>query len=172
MPLDFSAPRTPIYARDPASQPVLLNGALEGHVLVKNINQTLPLNKPKLVSVFGYDAYAPAAVDPGEANGLYEYGYESQYAFEAFASTGPSPAIAINGTMISGGEVSSLIFTHTFTDIGTLLQVVVVLMHLHTYQHRLTRYKSKYIKMDQVYIGTLPHSVQQSIAQLTYVLYL
>ena len=105
MPLDFSAPRTPIYARDPASQPILLQGALEGHVLVKNVNKTLPLNKPKLVSIFGYDAPAPAAVDPGLAFGLYAFGYEPQLEYEGFVSTGPPPAIAPNGTMISGGEI-------------------------------------------------------------------
>jgi beta-glucosidase len=120
MPIDFSAPRTPIYARDPASQPFLLNGAMEGHVLVKNVNKTLPLSQPKLISIFGYDAFAPATVDPGLAIGLYADGYEPQLAFEAFISSGPAPPTALNGTMISGGEnhLPSLIFPiDRFTNI-------------------------------------------------------
>ncbi|CZS89983.1 related to Probable beta-glucosidase M [Rhynchosporium graminicola] len=45
----------------PSSKQVLLNSAVEGHVLVKNTNGSLelPLQKPELVSVFGYDAVSP-----------------------------------------------------------------------------------------------------------------
>jgi len=106
MPIDFTTPHTPIYARDPASKPILLQGALEGHVLVKNTNQALPLKKPKLLSVFGYDAVAPPGMDvstPTEFFGTFTYGYEPQLDITAFISTGPFPQIAANGTMISGG---------------------------------------------------------------------
>ncbi|CZT42953.1 related to Probable beta-glucosidase M [Rhynchosporium secalis] len=45
----------------PSSKQVLLNSAIEGHVLVKNTNgaRGLPLQDPGLVSVFGYDAVSP-----------------------------------------------------------------------------------------------------------------
>lgn len=46
-----------VDAIDPASKPVILQGAVEGHVLVKN-EDSLPLNKPRHLSVFGYDAVA------------------------------------------------------------------------------------------------------------------
>ncbi|KAL2063096.1 hypothetical protein VTL71DRAFT_6168 [Oculimacula yallundae] len=48
-------------AKVPAGKQVLFDAAVEGHVLVKNTNGTLglPLQKPQLVSVFGYDAAGP-----------------------------------------------------------------------------------------------------------------
>jgi beta-glucosidase len=110
MPLDYTAPHTPIYARDPASQPILLDGAIEGHVLVKNVNKTLPLKSPKLLSIFGYDAVAPPALDIGSPSNplsVFAFGYEPELTdYVPFVSTGPSPAIAPNGTLISGGKLS------------------------------------------------------------------
>lgn len=58
MPADFSVAYTPVNARDPASKPILLQGALEAHVLVKN-SGILPLKQPKMLSIFGYDAISP-----------------------------------------------------------------------------------------------------------------
>jgi beta-glucosidase len=108
MPLNYYDPHVTIDARNPASKPVLINGAKEGHVLVKNINNALPLNKPKLISVFGYDAVSPPANDvPTAAQyfGAWTLGAESLYDFAPFFSTGPAPQIALNGTIISGGEL-------------------------------------------------------------------
>ncbi|PVH75143.1 glycoside hydrolase family 3 protein [Cadophora sp. DSE1049] len=47
-----------VDAKVPSAKQVLLDSAIEGHVLVKNTNGSLglPLQKPQLVSVFGYDA--------------------------------------------------------------------------------------------------------------------
>jgi beta-glucosidase len=109
MPLDYTAPHTPIYARDPASKPILLDGALEGHVLVKNEN-ALPLKSPKLLSIFGYDAVAPPDMDiasPSDLLDPFTYGFEPILGFNAFFSSSTPPAIAINGTMISGGKAVS-----------------------------------------------------------------
>ena len=108
MPLDYTAPHTPVYARDPASKPILLQGAIEGHVLVKNINNALPLKKPKLLSVFGYDAAAPPGMDvPSPASFDYTWvlGTEPELSVLPFFSTAAPPQIACNGTMISGGEI-------------------------------------------------------------------
>ena len=110
MPLDYTAPHTPIYARDPASKTVLLDGAIEGHVLVKNINGSLPLKAPKLLSIFGYDAVAPPGMNilgPTSFLAPYTLGYESQLNYNGFINVGPSPAFAPNGTLISGGKFSS-----------------------------------------------------------------
>jgi beta-glucosidase len=105
MPANYYTPHKPVYARDPSSQPILLQGAIEGQVLVKNVNNALPLSKPKMISIFGYDAPAPPAMDIGGPNaflgGGYGSGYESQLDFEAFFQA-PSQ-IAPNGTMVSGG---------------------------------------------------------------------
>lgn len=57
-PADLNAPHEIVDVRDPASKNVLLQGAIESHVLVKNTHQVLPLQKPKLISVFGYDSIA------------------------------------------------------------------------------------------------------------------
>lgn len=80
MPVDLTAPHEIIDARDPASKSVLLNSALEGHVLVKNVNKALPLSKPKLLSVFGYDAAAPPTLNPsiGGFTDKFSFGYEAQ----------------------------------------------------------------------------------------------
>jgi beta-glucosidase len=105
MPLDYTAPHTPIYARDPSSKSVLLNGALEGHVLVKNVNKVLPLKKPKLLSIFGYDAVAPPEMDissPSDPLSPFTFGYEPELDAIAFVSSS-FPQIAQNGTMVSGG---------------------------------------------------------------------
>ncbi len=48
-----------IEAKNPASKPVLFDGAVEGHVLVKNVDGILPLKSPRLLSLYGYDAKTP-----------------------------------------------------------------------------------------------------------------
>lgn len=105
MPFSFDVPHTPVNARDPASKPILLQGAIEGHVLVKNINKTLPLKKPQLLSIFGYDAIAPSQMnvpDTGEFLGPWVFGWDSQPVGNSWVD--PLPLIAINGTLISGGK--------------------------------------------------------------------
>ena len=68
MPSIFYTPHPPVYARDPSSKQFLIDGALEGHVLVKNVNNALPLKKPKLLSVYGYDAPSPLEMNVGGLN--------------------------------------------------------------------------------------------------------
>ncbi|KAF2176435.1 glycoside hydrolase family 3 protein [Zopfia rhizophila CBS 207.26] len=113
MPIDFTVPHKPIYAKDPASKPILLNGAIEGHVLVKNANKSLPLSKPKMISIFGYDAPAPQVMDvPANtlqavaANG-WIYGTESvnitNFNNVLYGNYSQIPGIAPLGTLITGG---------------------------------------------------------------------
>ncbi|KAF4301013.1 putative beta-glucosidase 1 protein [Botryosphaeria dothidea] len=61
-----------------------------GHVLVKNVNNTLPLKNPKFVAVYGYGAEVKAA--PWENVARYGGGYEVNYGWNTF-----------NGTLITGG---------------------------------------------------------------------
>ena len=56
MPTDVNSPHQRVIGKSADSKEALLQGAIEGHVLVKNTNAALPLKAPKLVSVFGYDA--------------------------------------------------------------------------------------------------------------------
>nr|ATQ35959.1 beta-glucosidase [Talaromyces piceae] len=56
MPKDSSAPHQIVNARTSSENDILWKAAVEGHVLVKNVNHTLPLKTPRLLSIFGYDA--------------------------------------------------------------------------------------------------------------------
>ncbi|KAL5362002.1 putative beta-glucosidase M [Aspergillus floccosus] len=59
MPADVNEPHQAVIGRSPDSRSTLLQSAIEGHVLVKNTKQALPLQSPRLLSIFGYDAKAP-----------------------------------------------------------------------------------------------------------------
>ena len=65
MPADPLRPHTLVDARVEEASPVLMQSAIEGHVLVKNTNHALPLKKPKVLSLFGYDAIVPETNTPG-----------------------------------------------------------------------------------------------------------
>ncbi|OBT72903.1 hypothetical protein VF21_07796 [Pseudogymnoascus sp. 05NY08] len=107
LPLLYNVSHKAVNARDPASKPILLQGAIEGHVLVKNVNKTLPFKKPKLLSLFGYDAVAPPRVNLVDANFNYKFGFLSNSDFfwrDAFAPPFTNPGqIGPNGTLIVGG---------------------------------------------------------------------
>ncbi|KAK3676815.1 hypothetical protein LTR78_003019 [Recurvomyces mirabilis] len=118
LPASLNAPHTFIDARDPASEPTNLQGAIEGHVLVKNVANTLPLSKPKLLSLFGYDAVASTRNTPNSGTkwgfGLdntqvYSDGtvFNDTFLFATFLSSEPAgtsgPSIALNGTVLTGG---------------------------------------------------------------------
>ncbi|KAI1141252.1 glycoside hydrolase family 3 protein [Hypoxylon sp. FL0543] len=101
MPYDLSAPHQRVIAKSPSNKGVLLQGAVESHVLVKNVNNALPLKSPKLISLFGYsaksfDQYTPWA---GGWNG----GQESLAPSDLTPAGGDATQIAANGTLISGG---------------------------------------------------------------------
>ncbi|KAK4145633.1 putative beta-glucosidase M [Dichotomopilus funicola] len=61
-----------------------------GTVLVKNVNRTLPLKKPKFLCVFGYDATVKA--DPWTNRDRYSGGYDENFGWNTF-----------NGTLITAG---------------------------------------------------------------------
>ncbi|KAK3081818.1 hypothetical protein LTS18_001826 [Coniosporium uncinatum] len=61
-----------------------------GHVLLKNVNGTLPLKKPSFLSIYGYDADVKA--NPWVNPSRYGGGYEVNFNWTTF-----------NGTLITGG---------------------------------------------------------------------
>lgn len=63
MPHDVNADHQRIIATYPAERETLLQSAIEGHVLVKNTKRALPLQSPRLLSVFGYDAKGPQSLE-------------------------------------------------------------------------------------------------------------
>ncbi|KAI0871727.1 glycoside hydrolase superfamily [Hypoxylon argillaceum] len=93
MPSDLSAPHQKVIASSPKNKDVLLQGAIEGHVLLKNTNAALPLKDPKLISLFGYSAKAFSAYTPGASG--WNVGYSPL--------TSSQLPIAAGGTMITGG---------------------------------------------------------------------
>lgn len=122
---NLTEPHEPVDARDARSKPVLLEGAISGHVLVKNDNHALPFTKPlRMVSVYGYDAAVPATKN---TDVLFQLGYYSskemgqavlgkEYHFDQAAR---------GGTIISGGRAGSNAPAYisdvrsTFTSEGT-----------------------------------------------------
>ncbi|KAI1338866.1 glycoside hydrolase family 3 protein [Xylariaceae sp. FL0016] len=103
MPGSLTQPHQTVIGKSPSNKDTLLQGAVEGHVLVKNTNNALPLKSPKLISLFGYsakafDGYTP---DDGVWNSGYEPLAESDFVQEGYNVV--YKQIASNGTMISGG---------------------------------------------------------------------
>ncbi|KAM0510251.1 hypothetical protein ACHAPB_000599 [Verticillium nonalfalfae] len=110
MPKDMREPHRIVDARNSSSRQVLLDGAVEGHVLVKNVNRTLPLREPRLLSVFGYSARA-ADEQTGQGGGFPDsltFGAQpiSWQEVEAGFTMNEDfdwSNIGFNGTLISGG---------------------------------------------------------------------
>ena len=112
MPSNPSEPHTIVNALEPGAKPVLFNGAVEGHVLVKNVNGTLPLKSPQLISVFDYDAKTPDQYMPNGQSLIFnpwEIGFEPALLLIAdlYSSTtlnAPyTSQVALNGTLPVGG---------------------------------------------------------------------
>lgn len=104
---NLTLPHRVVDARSKCSRPVLFEGAVEGHVLVKNENRTLPLRSEnmKMVSLFGYAAAAPRVGSPEEA---WRYGAQATDLTIVRAGFGgpnnfTAPEIAINGSIIGAG---------------------------------------------------------------------
>lgn len=68
IPLSLTAPHEFVNARDPASDSIILQGAIEGHVLVKNVNNALPLSKPKVLSLLDMMALLRRKMTPTEVS--------------------------------------------------------------------------------------------------------
>jgi beta-glucosidase len=98
MPSDLSKSHKIVDARNASDRPVLYNGAVEGHVLLKNERNALPLRTPKLLSIFGFSARAPDQNNPGGSYSAWTVGGESTSLEEVI-----NAGVALNGTIVSGG---------------------------------------------------------------------
>lgn len=109
LPRSLTEPHTIVDARNASFKQTLLDGAIEGHVLVKNTNNALPFNRPRLLSVFGYSATQPGQYNVEPPGGsIWTYGAESTDPLVVMMGflgnlTYPYPQIAINGTLFCGG---------------------------------------------------------------------
>jgi beta-glucosidase len=105
-------------ARQAESEATLFQSAVEGHMLVKNTNNALPLNKPKVLSLFGYDA--PGGINTSATDSqLYQQGKLNTQAFtngkpytdlddliysaQVLPAGFSGPEVALNGTLYTGG---------------------------------------------------------------------
>lgn len=119
MPASVLDPHELVDARDPDSKSTILQGAIEGHVLVKN-DGALPLKKPRFISLFGYDAVAQALNTPqpwqwsnwvfGLANtkSYPDHGVFKNTTIEGLFLVGipagvRAAGVALNGTIFTGG---------------------------------------------------------------------
>lgn len=109
MPSDLTKPHPIVDARNTTFRPTLLSGAIEGHVLVKNTANTLPLTNPNLLSLYGYSATNPTLSNPSPGLSPWTFGAqpfnytEFQSGFFGAASPQGSTQIASGGTLYSGG---------------------------------------------------------------------
>ncbi|KAL5319229.1 hypothetical protein ACEPPN_012279 [Leptodophora sp. 'Broadleaf-Isolate-01'] len=126
MPIDLFAPHKVVDARNPASRQTIFNGAVEGHVLVKNTNKALPLKSPRLLSLYGYDAKNPNQNNPAPGFSSWVLGYETGDYLQALGGfigtpqTLPLPQVAINGTIISGGGSGAVTPTYISSPFDAL----------------------------------------------------
>ena len=113
IPLNINEPHELVDARNPASKPAKLQSAIEGNVLVKNINNALPLKAPKMLSLFGYNAHVPLVNNhnpfTGGQVGRWYLGLQSMNQSDSqlgsifAAGFGRMPNSASRGHIISGG---------------------------------------------------------------------
>ena len=128
-------PHPIVDARNASSKPTIWDGAVEGHVLVKNIRNTLPLRAPKALSLFGYDAVGGtnSTSDPlfqyGTANSQhYVNGWFWTIVDQTLGLAGlgspshPPPQIAKDGTMLTGGGSGAITPTSAISPYDAFLQ--------------------------------------------------
>jgi beta-glucosidase len=100
---NLSLPHKVVDARRSESRKVLMDGAIGGHILVKNVNNTLPLKDPKMLSLFGYDAIAPPTKN---IDTLFQLSYwsEPEMADAKLGSKQNFSQYAPEGTVMVGGR--------------------------------------------------------------------
>jgi beta-glucosidase len=104
---NLSLPHEQVDARIPESRPVILEGAIAGHVLVKNVDDALPFREnPTMLSVFGYDATIPKTKNIDK---LFELGYTSspEMGQAVLGKEEHFDQAAKGGTIISGGRAAA-----------------------------------------------------------------
>ncbi|KAM5348287.1 hypothetical protein ACJ41O_008111 [Fusarium nematophilum] len=104
---NLTEPHEQVDARIPESKPVILEGAVAGHVLLKNENDALPFaRKPVMLSVFGYDATVP---DTKNVDRLFELGYTSspEMGQAVLGNEEHFDQAAKGGTIVTGGRAAA-----------------------------------------------------------------
>jgi beta-glucosidase len=114
LPINVSKPHQVVTAIDTSSQNTIFQGAVEGIVLVKNHNNALPLKKPKILTLYGYDAHISLKNTPEGPNTKYSLGYQSVNVTDEemqglFIGVGELPGAARLGTLLSGGGSPSVV---------------------------------------------------------------
>lgn len=110
-PADLLAPHELVNARDPDDAAILMDAAIEGHVLVKNDRQALPLLKPRMLAVYGYDAKTPGRNNPENGFsdwmlGFEAHDYQQVNCGDFGTNLGPCPPYFTpfaKGTLMGGG---------------------------------------------------------------------
>ncbi|KAI5369394.1 putative glycoside hydrolase, family 3, glycoside hydrolase family 3 domain, immunoglobulin [Septoria linicola] len=107
-----------VTLNEPESTRVAFQAAVDGHVLVKNVNNALPLDRPAALNIFGWDAVGglnTSALNPtlygvSVQNALkYTNGDDLneivflQFSASVIAAGSSLPEVAFNGTLITGG---------------------------------------------------------------------
>lgn len=104
---NLSLPHEQVDARDPRSRPIVFEGAVAGHVLLKNENKALPFRKsPAMLSVFGYDATVPKTKN---TDTLFSLGYTSspEMAQAVLGTEQHFDQAARGGTIVTGGRAGA-----------------------------------------------------------------
>lgn len=118
------------------STAVAFQAAVEGQVLLKNVNNTLPLKKPRTLSIFGWNAPLGTANDTESTtfavggnialtytNGLEFTVIDSLTISGAVAPVGTFyPEVAFNGTMICGGGSGASLSAHIADPFGSIVR--------------------------------------------------
>lgn len=154
---DFETPGMSNYAtvdaRDSAADAILFQSAVEGHVLVKNVNGALPLNKPKTLSLFGFDALGglnSSTADsftfdlglsntPNYTNG-FPFGDVETALFmaEVMPAGTAGPQVAMGGTMLSAGGSGAVTATSSISPYDAFKQQAATdgtTLHTDFYSH-------------------------------------
>ncbi|KAI0882039.1 glycoside hydrolase family 3 protein [Annulohypoxylon maeteangense] len=103
---NLTKPHAQVDARVPESNAVILEGAIAGHVLVKN-DGSLPFKKkPVMLSVYGYDATVP---DTKNTDNLFQLGYTSspEMGQAVLGTERHFDQAAKGGTIITGGRAGA-----------------------------------------------------------------
>jgi beta-glucosidase len=106
MPSSLLVPHQRVIGTNASNKAVLLQGAIEGHVLLKNTNNALPLKSPQLISLFGYSAKGFDRYSYGTPNwngGSEGLSPAEQALYSNSSLPGPRSQIVTNGTLLTGG---------------------------------------------------------------------
>ncbi|CAM1501300.1 Fc.00g104620.m01.CDS01 [Cosmosporella sp. VM-42] len=104
---NLTEPHKLIDARIPESNPTILQGAITGHVLLKNENNALPFDgNISMLSVYGYDATVPASKN---VDVLFQLGYMSspEMAQAVLGKEAHFDQAARGGTIVTGGRAGA-----------------------------------------------------------------